>query len=48
MIPKKSKVVGLDEFRPITLNNRINLLFLGILEKKLIEYSLDNNIILPE
>ena len=37
MIPKKAKSVHLDEFRPITLNSRINLCFNKLLETKIID-----------
>ena len=36
MIPKKSNTEKGDEFRPITLNSRLNLCFNKLLESKII------------
>ena len=37
MVPKKSHTEKVAEFRPITLNSRVNLCFNKLLESKIID-----------
>ena len=48
MIPKKSHTKKVDEFRPITLNSRINLCLNKLLESKIIDQVRRKELILDE